>query len=58
MKRTLDLIEKLLDKLGMDYLRMDGQTPTNERQELINNFSEDPSISIFLLSTRLVYVCM
>lgn len=31
---------------------MDGQTPVTERQEMIDEFNEDKSVFIFLLSTR------
>ncbi|KAG5322249.1 SMRCD regulator, partial [Pseudoatta argentina] len=33
-------------------IRLDGSTPVTERQTLINKYTEDPSIFIFLLSTR------
>lgn len=34
------------------YLRLDGQTPVNERQEMINIYNTDDKLFIFLLSTR------
>ena len=34
------------------YLRLDGQTPVQERQFLIDDFNKDPDIFIFILSTR------
>ena len=34
------------------YLRLDGQTPVQERQYLIDDFNKDPDIFIFILSTR------
>ena len=34
------------------YLRLDGQTPVQERQYLIDEFNKDPDIFIFILSTR------
>lgn len=36
----------------MFYFRLDGQTPVMERQDLIDEFTEDDDIFIFLLSTR------
>lgn len=33
-------------------IRLDGSTPVTERQTLINEYTQDPSIFIFLLSTR------
>lgn len=32
--------------------RLDGSTPVPERQTLINEYTQDPTIFIFLLSTR------
>lgn len=34
------------------YLRMDGGTPISQRQLLVKKFNEDPSIFLFLLTTR------
>lgn len=42
----------LLDDMGLGYLRLDGSTPVKERQELIDLFSTDSSIPVFLLSTK------
>ena len=33
-------------------MRLDGQTPVQERQFLIDDFNKDPDIFIFILSTR------
>lgn len=33
-------------------IRLDGSTPVTERQSLINEYTEDQNIFIFLLSTR------
>ncbi|XP_014783505.1 SWI/SNF-related matrix-associated actin-dependent regulator of chromatin subfamily A containing DEAD/H box 1 [Octopus bimaculoides] len=50
---VLDILEEYLKlKEDMKYLRLDGQTPVQERQGLINKFNENPEIFIFLLSTR------
>jgi len=48
----LDLLTCLMDHLDLRYLRMDGSTPVNERQTLIDQYSNDKSIPIFLLSTK------
>ena len=34
------------------YNRLDGSTPVQERQTLIDQFNEDPDIFVFVLSTR------
>ncbi|KAF5270701.1 hypothetical protein FQA39_LY01439 [Lamprigera yunnana] len=48
----LNILEEHLQIKNQSYLRLDGSTPVNVRQELIDQFSNDPSIFIFLLSTR------
>ncbi|CAM9795532.1 unnamed protein product, partial [Ascophyllum nodosum] len=51
--RLLDLFEVLLrDSMGLKFCRLDGSTPVSERKALIDRFSSDPSIPVFLLSTR------
>jgi len=50
--RVLDLMHNLLESLDMKFMRLDGSTAVNERQEMIDTFTEDSSIPIFLLSTR------
>ncbi len=37
---------------GTRYCRLDGSTPVEERQVIIDVFTNDPSIPVFLLSTR------
>ena len=48
----MDIMEKYLKIRGHRYLRLDGQTPVQERQYLIDEFNNDPEIFIFILSTR------
>lgn len=51
--KVLDLMGHLLDSLQLsNHLRLDGQTAVSERQDLIDKFTNDPSIKVFLLSTR------
>jgi SWI/SNF-related matrix-associated actin-dependent regulator 1 of chromatin subfamily A len=51
--KILDLMGHLLQALHMDnHLRLDGQTAVSERQDLIDQFTNDSSIPVFLLSTR------
>jgi SWI/SNF-related matrix-associated actin-dependent regulator 1 of chromatin subfamily A len=52
--RVLDLMHNLLEMLDMKFLRLDGQTDVSGRQELIDQFTHDSSIPVFLLSTRCV----
>merc|ERR1719491_975875 len=50
---VMDLLGHLLESLHMgNYLRLDGSTDVRSRQGLLDTFSNDPSIPVFLLSTR------
>ncbi|KAJ8680256.1 hypothetical protein QAD02_016043 [Eretmocerus hayati] len=49
---VLDILEEFLTIRGHRYLRLDGQTPVMERQDLIDEFTEDSEIFVFLLSTK------
>ncbi|KAJ8318575.1 hypothetical protein KUTeg_003666 [Tegillarca granosa] len=45
--KTLDILQKFCEEKDYKYLRLDGQTPTNRRQELVNRFN-----IVFLLSSK------
>nr|CDJ84646.1 SNF2-related and DNA RNA helicase domain containing protein [Haemonchus contortus] len=62
---ALDLIESYLSRRplktptettswmkSINYFRLDGATPGSEREKLINRFNSDPSVYLFLISTR------
>ncbi|XP_048508009.1 SWI/SNF-related matrix-associated actin-dependent regulator of chromatin subfamily A containing DEAD/H box 1 homolog [Athalia rosae] len=49
---VLDILEEYMMMRKHKYSRLDGQTPVTERQILIDKFTRDPDIFIFLLSTR------
>ncbi|XP_028968151.1 SWI/SNF-related matrix-associated actin-dependent regulator of chromatin subfamily A containing DEAD/H box 1 [Galendromus occidentalis] len=49
---VLDIVEKFLHILKYNYLRIDGSTPVSDRQDMIDMFSNDETIPIFLLSTK------
>jgi SWI/SNF-related matrix-associated actin-dependent regulator 1 of chromatin subfamily A len=48
----LDILEVVLDHLDVKFTRLDGQTKTDERQGLVDEFNDDPDITVFLLSTK------
>lgn len=51
--QILDILETFVHKcLRLTYMRLDGSTKVSERQDMIDEFSEDGSISVFLISTR------
>ncbi|PWW79811.1 hypothetical protein C7212DRAFT_355570 [Tuber magnatum] len=51
---TLNLLQNLLRSRGLSYLRLDGATPTNKRQELVDQFNRTNSTAAFafLLSAK------
>jgi len=48
----LDILEVALEHLGVRFCRLDGQTKVDERQGIVDEFTEDADISVFLLSTK------
>jgi hypothetical protein len=41
-----------MNNLDLKFCRMDGSTPGEERQQMIDVFNRDESFKIFLLSTK------
>ena len=52
MTKMIDLLEEYLQYRGYSYLRLDGSTNISTRRDLVNSWQTDPSIFVFLLSTR------
>eukprot|EP00817_Percolomonadidae_sp_ATCC50343_P000805 CAMPEP_0117431254 /NCGR_PEP_ID=MMETSP0758-20121206/10796_1 /TAXON_ID=63605 /ORGANISM="Percolomonas cosmopolitus, Strain AE-1 (ATCC 50343)" /LENGTH=294 /DNA_ID=CAMNT_0005220095 /DNA_START=1429 /DNA_END=2310 /DNA_ORIENTATION=+ len=48
----LDILQEFLAFYGYSTFRLDGNTPIDRRQYLMDRFNEDPSIFCFILSTR------
>lgn len=48
----LDILERVMDTLNMKFIRLDGSTPLLDRQDLIDEFQGDDTITVFLLSTK------
>lgn len=49
----LDILEKYVRSLsGFKYRRMDGNTPIQMRQSMVDEFNTDPDIHVFLLTTK------
>ena len=49
----LDIMEKFVKSLaGVNYRRMDGSTPIHQRQGMVDEFNRDPSVHVFLLTTK------
>jgi hypothetical protein len=50
--QVLNILQVILTKLHTRYLRLDGSTKVDERQAMVDEFTEDEDIKVFLLSTR------
>jgi DNA excision repair protein ERCC-6 len=49
----LDILEKYIRSMqGMKYRRMDGNTPIQHRQAMVDEFNNDPNLHVFLLTTK------
>lgn len=50
--QTLNLLETILNKLNLSFLRLDGAVPNNLRSKLVHEFNTKESAKIFLLSSK------
>lgn len=51
--QTLDILQKLCQTFEYSYLRLDGQTPSTKRQQLVDKFNKQTSKEfVFLLSSK------
>jgi superfamily II DNA or RNA helicase len=46
----LGLTEPILQKLGIDFVRLDGQVPQKKRQQLVHRFQNDPACRAIIMS--------
>ncbi|RKP25490.1 SNF2 family N-terminal domain-containing protein [Syncephalis pseudoplumigaleata] len=51
-KMATELLKALMETRNEQYLRLDGSTKVDLRQDMLDTFARDPSISVFLLSTK------
>lgn len=49
---VMDILEAVMESEEMSFFRLDGSTNMNERQPMIDQFTADPEITVFLLSTK------
>lgn len=50
--QMLDILERVLNHMNITFIRLDGQTPVELRQEMIDKFHDETDITVFLLSTK------
>ena len=46
--KMLDLIEPLLKKRKVPFVRLEGKVPQNKRQQIVNEFQNNPQCKVFL----------
>jgi DNA excision repair protein ERCC-6 len=52
-KIMMEILEKQIKLIGgINYRRMDGSTPINVRQSMVDEFNSNPAAHVFLLTTR------
>ncbi|KAJ2559999.1 DNA repair protein rhp26, partial [Coemansia sp. RSA 1836] len=52
-RQMLDIIERMIAAMPqMVYRRMDGSTPVQHRSAMVDEYNADPSIFVFLLTTK------
>lgn len=49
--QILDILKTVLDHLGVKWVILTGMTKVDERQSLVDEFTNDSEIKVFLLST-------
>ncbi|KAI9758860.1 MAG: dual specificity protein kinase yak1, partial [Chaenotheca gracillima] len=50
---VLDILEKFVRNMqGFTYRRMDGDTPIEQRQNIVDEFNTSPALDVFLLTTK------
>jgi SWI/SNF-related matrix-associated actin-dependent regulator 1 of chromatin subfamily A len=49
---VLDVLEEALSFHNISFFRLDGSTPVDERQDMIDQFYEETDVPVFLLSTK------
>ncbi|KAK8211412.1 swr1 complex component [Zalaria obscura] len=52
MTQVLDILERFLNIHGYRYLRLDGSTKIEARQDMMERFNRDTRIDVFILSSR------
>ncbi|KAG8179917.1 hypothetical protein JTE90_006279 [Oedothorax gibbosus] len=51
-RQMMEILESFVKSKGYTYMRMDGTTPISTRQPAVQKFNSDPSVFVFLLTTR------
>ncbi|EPE06791.1 chromodomain-helicase-dna-binding protein 3 [Ophiostoma piceae UAMH 11346] len=49
--RVLNILREVMTFMGIRYVSLEGATRVEERQDIINEYTQDPEITVFLLTT-------
>ena len=49
-KRMLDRVERRLETIGCEYVRLDGSVPQKKRPPIVNRFQDDPDCRVILMT--------
>lgn len=49
---VMDILEEVLQTVGVKFFRLDGNTPIDTRQDLLDQFYADATVTAFMLSTK------
>lgn len=52
--QVLDILEVVLDTMQIRYMKLTGQTNVTERQGMVDEYSNDPEITVFCESSFLI----
>jgi SWI/SNF-related matrix-associated actin-dependent regulator 1 of chromatin subfamily A len=50
--KTLDILEEVMQTEGIAFVRIDGATPVDHRQKIIDRFYREQDIQVFMITTR------
>lgn len=50
--QVLTILEEVLNQLEVRFTRLDGSTKVDERLSLVDDFTNNKDVKVFLLSTR------
>jgi SWI/SNF-related matrix-associated actin-dependent regulator of chromatin subfamily A containing DEAD/H box 1 len=49
---VMDILEEVFETTNLKFYRIDGNTPVDDRQQMIDEYSENKDVTVFMLSTK------
>lgn len=53
--QVLEILEVVLDTMGIKYLKLTGQTNVTDRQSMVDEYTNNPEITVFCSCISLLY---